>query len=85
MGSRPQVVGFREAAISSVFSILVAILFGVVFTAQAGADLGAQYFCGYIVEKSLSIDTLFVFVIIMTTFAVPEVYQQKVLTSSRKS
>ena len=56
-------------------------MFGGVFTAQAGADLGAQYFSGYIVEKSLSIDNLFVFVIIMTTFALPEVYQQKVLTS----
>jgi tellurite resistance protein TerC len=78
--ARPHVVSFREAAISSVFYVLVAIMFGVVFTAQAGADLGTQYFAGYIVEKSLSIDNLFVFVIIMTTFAVPEVYQQKVLT-----
>src|SRR4051812_4177943 len=45
-----------------------------------GGDFGAQYFAGYIVEKSLSVDNLFVFVIIMTTFAVPEEHQHKVLT-----
>ena len=39
-----------------------------------------EYFAGYIVEKSLSVDNLFVFVIIMATFAVPEKHQQKVLT-----
>jgi len=77
--ARPHVVGFREAALSSVFFIAVAIVFGVVFTAQAGGDFGTQYFAGYLLEKSLSIDNLFVFVIIMTTFAVPEIYQQKVL------
>ena len=77
--ARPHVVKFREAAMSSVFFIAVAVVFGVVFTAQAGSDFGTQYFAGYLVEKSLSIDNLFVFVIIMTTFAVPEIYQQKVL------
>ncbi len=77
--ARPHVVKFREAALSSVFFIAVAVAFGAVFTAQAGSDFGTQYFAGYLVEKSLSIDNLFVFVIIMTTFAVPEIYQQKVL------
>lgn len=57
----------------------MAIAFGIVFQAQVGAPYGAAYFAGYLVEKSLSIDNLFVFVIIMTTFAVPEIYQQKVL------
>ena len=77
--SRPRAVGFREAVLSSVFYIAVALVFGLVFTAQAGGEFGAQYFAGYIVEKSLSVDNLFVFVIIMATFAVPEMYQQKVL------
>jgi len=77
--ARPHVVKFREAAISSVLYIVVAIVFGLVFAAQVGWDFGAEYFAGYIVEKSLSIDNLFVFVIIMSTFAVPEKYQQKVL------
>jgi len=78
--ARPHAVGFREAAISSVLYISVAVVFGLVFTAQAGGELGAQYFAGYILEKSLSVDNLFVFVIIMTTFAVPEVHRQKILT-----
>ena len=77
---RPHAVGFREASAWSIFYIAVAIAFGVVFTLQAGGEYGAQYFAGYIVEKSLSVDNLFVFVIIMTTFAVPEEHQHKVLT-----
>jgi tellurite resistance protein TerC len=77
---RPHAVGFREATAWSLFYIAVAVLFGVVFASIAGWDYGTQYFAGYIVEKSLSVDNLFVFVIIMTTFAVPEKYQQEALT-----
>ena len=77
--ARPHVVRFREAVISSVLYIAVAIVFGLVLAVQVGWDFGAEYFAGYVVEKSLSIDNLFVFVIIMSTFAVPEKYQQKVL------
>jgi tellurite resistance protein TerC len=77
---RPHAVGFREATAWSVFYIAVAVGFGVVFGGVAGWDFGAQYFAGYIVEKSLSVDNLFVFVIILSTFAVPEKYQQEVLT-----
>ena len=76
---RPHSVGFREAAAWSVFYIAIAIVFGLVFTAQAGGQFGTEYFAGYLVEKSLSIDNLFVFAIIITTFAVPEQYQHKVL------
>jgi tellurite resistance protein TerC len=77
---RPHAVGFGEAALWSAFYIAVAVAFGLVFGTVAGWDFGVQYFAGYIVEKSLSVDNLFVFVIIMTTFAVPEKYQQEVLT-----
>jgi TerC family integral membrane protein len=77
---RPHAVGFREAALWSIFYIGVAVAFGVVFASFAGWNFGAEYFAGYIVEKSLSVDNLFVFVIIMSTFAVPEKYQQEVLT-----
>jgi tellurite resistance protein TerC len=77
--ARPHAVGFREAALWSVFYIAVAIAFGVVFAVWAGGDYGAQYFSGYLVEKTLSIDNLFVFVIIMSAFAVPPQYQQKLL------
>lgn len=78
--ARPHQVGFREATLWSVFYVAVAIAFGVWFAIAYGGDAGTQYFAGYIVEKSLSVDNLFVFVIIMTTFAVPQVYQHKVLT-----
>lgn len=77
---RPHKVGFREATAWSVFYIVVAVAFGVWFLMAYGSDFGTQYFAGYIVEKSLSVDNLFVFVIIMTTFAVPEEHQHKVLT-----
>jgi tellurite resistance protein TerC len=77
---RPHAVLFREAVAWSVFYIAVALLFGVVFGFVAGWQFGAQYFAGYAVEKSLSVDNLFVFVIIMSSFAVPAEHQQKVLT-----
>jgi tellurite resistance protein TerC len=79
-GRRPHAVGFREAAAWSVFYIAVALLFGVIFALTAGWDFGAEYFAGYVVEKSLSVDNLFVFVILMTTFAVPAEHQHRVLT-----
>lgn len=78
--ARPHRVGFREATAWSVFYILVAVAFGVWFTIVHGGEFGTEYFAGYVVEKSLSVDNLFVFVIIMTTFAVPLEHQHKVLT-----
>jgi tellurite resistance protein TerC len=69
----------REAAGWSLFYIGAAILFGLVFALIAGWSLGAQYFAGYVVEKSLSVDNLFVFVIIMATFAVPAAQQSRLL------
>jgi tellurite resistance protein TerC len=71
---------FREATAWSIFYIAVAIAFGVGFGVIAGWDYGAEYFAGYIVEKSLSVDNLFVFVIILSTFAVPPEYRARVLT-----
>jgi tellurite resistance protein TerC len=79
-GRNPHAVGFKEAAGWSVFYISVAIVFGLVFGAWAGSPYGAEYFAGYIVEKTLSIDNLFVFVIIMSSFAVPAEHRHKLLT-----
>ena len=78
--ARPHRVGFREAVAWSVFYIGVAIVFGLVFALVTPAGYGTEYFAGYIVEKSLSVDNLFVFVIIISTFAVPEKHQHMVLT-----
>ena len=76
---KPHEVSFREAAGWSVFYIAIAVAFGVFIWVWQGSDLGTQYFAAYLVEKSLSVDNLFVFVIILTQFAVPSVYHQRVL------
>lgn len=73
-------VGVRAAVGWSVFYIAVALSFGVVLGALAGWSLGTQYLAGYVVEKSLSIDNLFVFLIIVSTFAVPAQHQSRALT-----
>lgn len=76
---RPHAVGFREAVAWSVFFIAAAAGFGLSLAARYGWDTAGQFFAGYIVEKSLSVDNLFVFVIIMSSFAVPKEHQQRVL------
>jgi tellurite resistance protein TerC len=79
-GRRAHVVGFREAVGWSLFYIGAAVAFGLLFGTLAGWRFGAEYFAGYIVEKSLSVDNLFVFVILLSAFAVPAEHQQRVLT-----
>ncbi|ROQ41427.1 tellurite resistance protein TerC [Frondihabitans sp. PhB188] len=69
----------KESAFWSVVYISIAILFGVGIGVIAGWEPGGEYFAGWITEKALSVDNLFVFLIIMTAFAVPRIYQQKVL------
>lgn len=76
---KPHEVTFREAALWSVFYIAIAVAFGVFIWVWQGSDFGTQYFAAYLVEKSLSVDNLFVFVIILAQFAVPSVYHQRVL------
>ena len=69
----------REAAWWSVGYVAVAVVFGVIVTGVWGGEYGEEYFAGYITEKSLSIDNLFVFVIMISSFRVPRKYQQEVL------
>ncbi|MEY2900856.1 MAG: hypothetical protein RL247_1022 [Actinomycetota bacterium] len=76
---KPHEVGFQEAAWWSVFYIAVAVAFGVWVWFDAGSTYGTEYFTAYLVEKSLSVDNVFVFAIILTQFAVPSIYQQRVL------
>jgi tellurite resistance protein TerC len=75
----PHVVQFREAAKWVVVYISAAILFGVGMWRIKGQDAGFEFFAGWITEYSLSVDNLFVFVIILSAFAVPAIYQQEVL------
>ncbi|AWK76820.1 transporter (plasmid) [Rhodococcus oxybenzonivorans] len=69
----------REAAIWSSLYVGVAVLFGVVVWVFGGTEMGSEYFAGYVTEKALSVDNLFVFLIIMSSFRVPREDQQKVL------
>ena len=72
-------VSFKEATFWSIFYIAVAVAFGAWVWSDFGAQFGKEYFAAYIVEKSLSVDNLFVFLIILTNFAVPSIYHQRVL------
>ncbi|MSX48857.1 MAG: TerC/Alx family metal homeostasis membrane protein, partial [Actinobacteria bacterium] len=76
---KPHEVKFREASIWSVFYIAVAIGFGIWVWQSSGSQYGTEYFAAYLVEKSLSIDNLFVFIIILAQFKVPSMFHQRVL------
>jgi tellurite resistance protein TerC len=76
---KPHDVMFKEALGWSVFYIAIALAFGVWVWSRWGSTFGSEYFAAYLVEKSLSVDNLFVFVIILTQFAVPSIYHQRVL------
>ena len=69
----------KEAAIWSVAYITMALVFGGIVWFVWGGGFAQQYLSGYITEKALSIDNLFVFVIMMSSFKVPRKYQQEVL------
>jgi tellurite resistance protein TerC len=76
---KPHDVMFKEAAGWSIFYIALAIGFGIWVWQSAGSQFGTEYFAAYLVEKSLSVDNLFVFIIILTQFKVPSIYHQRVL------
>jgi tellurite resistance protein TerC len=72
-------ISFRRATILSGFWIAVALVFGVGVWVVAGPQRGGEYFAGYIIEKSLSVDNVFVFALIFSYFAVPARFQYRVL------
>ena len=69
----------REAAVWSALYVGIALAFGVLVLVFGGVDMGTEYFAGYVTEKALSVDNLFVFLIIIAGFSVPREDQQKVL------
>jgi tellurite resistance protein TerC len=73
------VVSVKEAAIWSVVWIGMALIFNVWVYYKFGSTPAMEFFAGYIIEKSLSVDNLFVFLVIFKYFAVPPVYQHRVL------
>ena len=72
-------VSFREATLFSVFWIALGLLFGGLIFWWQGAQAGGEYLAGYLIEKSLSVDNIFVFALIFGYFAVPAKYQHRVL------
>lgn len=76
---RPHEVSLREAIGWSVFYISLPLAFGVWVWTAHGGEIGLQYYTGYLVEKTLSVDNLFVFMLLLSAFAVPRVLQQRVL------
>ncbi|MEV1146702.1 TerC family protein [Micromonospora sp. NPDC049799] len=73
------VIGFREAAVWSAIWIAAGLAFGVLLWLWQGDEAAGAYYAGYLIEKALSVDNVFVFALIFTYFAVPPAYQHKVL------
>lgn len=76
---RASVISGREALVWSAVWLAIGVGFGAVIWAYAGAELGQQYFTGYLIEKSLAVDNVFVWAMIFGYFAVPPAYQHRVL------
>jgi tellurite resistance protein TerC len=79
IGRKPHEVSLREAGTWTVVWIVLACAFGIGLGVFGGAEPAGEFFAGYVTEKALSVDNLFVFVLIMAKFAVPPEYQQRVL------
>ncbi|MFE0512865.1 TerC family protein [Streptomyces sp. NPDC058964] len=73
------VIGFREAALWSGLWIAIGLGFGLILWAWQGGEASSTYYAGYLIEKALSIDNVFVFALVFSFFAVPDAYQHKVL------
>jgi predicted tellurium resistance membrane protein TerC len=76
---KPHEVSMREAVGWSLFYLAIPLGFGVWIWSAYGQQKGLEYYTGYLVEKSLSVDNLFVFIVLLAAFAVPPALRQRVL------
>lgn len=76
---KAHVIGVKEAAAWSLFWVILGVAFGLVVNAVWGSEAASQYYAGYVIEKSLAVDNVFVWAIIFSYFAVPRAYQHRVL------
>ncbi len=76
---KPHEVSMREAVGWSIFYVALPLAFGAYVWSRFGSQTGVEFYTGYLVEKSLSVDNLFVFMLLLTAFAVPVALQQRVL------
>jgi tellurite resistance protein TerC len=79
VGRRPHEPSMRESALWVSGYVCLAVLFGAAVWLGYGVDTGGKFFAGWLTEYSLSVDNLFVFMVIMGQFAIPRAYQQKAL------
>ena len=79
MHRKAHIIEFREAAWWSLLWVSIGLAFGGLIWWYFGSEFGLQYFSGYIIEKSLAVDNVFVWAMIFTYFAVPREYQHRVL------
>jgi tellurite resistance protein TerC len=79
LNRKAHAVSLKEAALMSVLWISIALLFGVFVTLTLGTRAGVEYYTAWVLEKSLSVDNLFVFVLIFSTFRVPAHLHHRVL------
>jgi tellurite resistance protein TerC len=79
IGRRPHEPSMKEVSIALAFYIALAVVFGIGVWMFSGHDYGVQFFAGWLTEYSLSVDNLFIFIIIMAKFGVPRKYQQEAL------
>lgn len=76
---KPHVITFREAAIESSVWIAIGLGFTLVMLWWQGGQAAGEYIAGYLIEKSLSVDNVFVWAVLLSFFAVPAKYQFRVL------
>ncbi|MEU7069155.1 TerC family protein [Streptomyces narbonensis] len=79
IGRKPHDVSVKEAGIWTIVWVVLAVLFGVGLLVFGNSQAAGEFFAGYVTEKSLSVDNLFVFILIMAKFSVPSHLQQRVL------
>src|SRR5688572_7594191 len=72
-------VSYREAAIWSVVWVVLSLGFNLLVWKTSGANAGLEFLTGYLIEKSLSVDNIFVFLVIFTALRVPDVHQHRIL------
>lgn len=76
---KAHVIGVREAAAWSIVWVTLGVAFGGYIWMEYGAEFGQQYYAGYLIEKSLAVDNVFVWAIIFAFFGVPREFQHRVL------
>ena len=79
IGRRPHEPSMKEVSLALALYVGLAVVFGAAVWILSGHDYGVQFFAGWLTEYSLSVDNLFIFIIIMAKFGVPRKYQQEAL------